>query len=207
MNDRIKIGLAFFGIYIVWGTTFLAISFALKGFPPFILSGLRFSIAGILLFAYAILKGGKVWKLADWKRSGMVGLLVLTGGTGLLTWGEQYVSSTEACTIEAAGPLLFIAADRKNWSFYFSNKTIIAGLLTGFAGVILFLSGSLLSSATGQTELKTGGIIAIIIATCCWVSGSLLVKKDHAQKRCQCPDCTAINRCRGILSVHIRDQK
>lgn len=167
---------AFFGIYVVWGTTFLAIKVALKDFPPFLLAATRFSIAGTLLMGYAVLKGDKPCILRDWKRNVVVGALVLTGGTGLLTWAEQYVSSTEACVIEAAGPFLFIAFDRANWSYYFSKKTIITGLVIGFSGVLFFLHGSMAIGSEGNRAMKSVGIIVIVISVINWVSGSLVAK-------------------------------
>lgn len=138
--------LAFINIYVIWGITFLAISFGLKGFPPFILSGFRFLAAGLLMLGWLVAKGEKANSLTNWKKNGITGILILTGGTGLVAWGEQYVSASEAAIAIATGPFWFIAIDKKNWKYYFSDKFIPIGLIIGFAGLILFLNGSVSST-------------------------------------------------------------
>jgi drug/metabolite transporter (DMT)-like permease len=175
--EKLKTLFAFFGIYIIWGTTFLAISIGVKGFPPFLLSSLRFAAAGIILLVFSLMKGESAGSLYNWKKNMVIGLLVLTGGTGLLTWAEQYLSSTEACTLEASVPFLFIALDRKNWRFHFTKKMIIAGLVVGFIGVLVFLQGSLQQDNATDYHLKLFSILIVVISLICWVMGSLLSKK------------------------------
>ena len=104
--------LAFASIYIIWGSTFLAISFGLEGFPPFILSGFRFFIAGLLLFVWRKAKNETAASVVAWKKNAITGILILTGGTGLVAWGEQYVSSTEAAIAIAKDPSRDLAAKR-----------------------------------------------------------------------------------------------
>jgi drug/metabolite transporter (DMT)-like permease len=174
---RLKTLFAFFGIYIIWGTTFLAISIGVKGFPPFLLSSLRFAAAGLILLTFSLIKGESAGSFHNWKKNIVIGLLVLTGGTGLLTWAEQYLSSTEACTIEASVPFLFIALDRKNWRFHFTKKMIIAGLIVGFSGVMVFLQGSLSHDNGTNQPLKIYAVGIVIVSLIFWVIGSLLSKK------------------------------
>ena len=175
--------LAFASIYIIWGSTFLAISFGLEGFPPFILSGFRFLAAGLILFVWRKAKSEKNGTISDWKKNAITGILILTGGTGLVAWGEQYVSSTEAAIAIATGPFWFIALDKKNWSYYFSNKTIVSGLLIGFAGLILFLKGSVSQSAHNTDEsLKILAFIVLAISSVSWVFGSLYSKNNPGKQ-------------------------
>ena len=143
-NNKNKwlVPVAFANIYIIWGLTFIAISFGLKGFPPFILSGFRFFAAGLLMFGYLRIKGEKASSLTNWRKNAITGILILTGGTGLVGWGEQYVSAPEAAIAIATGPFWFITIDKKNWKKYFSDKWIPIGLLLGFLGLIVFLGGS-----------------------------------------------------------------
>lgn len=171
--------LAFASIYIIWGSTFLAISFALEGFPPFVLSGLRFFTAGIILFIWRKAKGEKSNAITDWKKNAITGILILTGGTGLVAWGEQYVSSTEAAIAIATGPFWFIALDKKNWGNYFSNKTIVSGLIIGFLGLILFLKGSVTESkAVADGNFRILAFVVLAISSVSWVLGSLYSKKN-----------------------------
>lgn len=169
---------AFANIFIIWGAAYIAISYGLEGFPPFILSSFRFLAAGSILLGYKYLKKEKPHSLVNWKRNAITGLLILTGGTGLIGWGEQYVSSAEAAIAIATGPFWFIAFDRKNWSYYFSDKFIITGLLMGFAGLLLFLKGSIQPEhTTGITivqKIVAFGVLAV--SSISWVLGSLYAK-------------------------------
>jgi len=175
--------LAFASIYIIWGSTFLAISFGLEGFPPFILSGFRFLTAGLILFIWRKAKSEKTCTISNWKKNAVTGILILTGGTGLVAWGEQYVSSTEAAIAIATGPFWFIALDKKNWSYYFSNKAIVSGLLIGFAGLIIFLRGSVSQSEQYTEEgLKILAFIVLAISSVAWVFGSLYSKNNPGKQ-------------------------
>jgi drug/metabolite transporter (DMT)-like permease len=173
--------LAFAGIYVIWGSTFLAISYGLQGFPPFILSGFRFFIAGLILFVWRKGKSENTGTPTDWKKNAITGTLILTGGTGLVAWGEQFVSATEAAIAIATGPFWFIALDRKNWGTYFSNKLITIGLAIGFAGLLLFLKGSLSEAnpqISGAFRILAFAILAL--SSVSWVLGSLYSKNNPA---------------------------
>lgn len=184
-NNKNKwlVPVAFANIYIIWGLTFIAISFGLKGFPPFILSGFRFFAAGLLIFGYLQAKGEKANSFANWRKNTVTGILILTGGTGLLGWGEQYVSASEAAIAIATGPFWFIAIDRKNWKKYFSDKWIPIGLLLGFLGLILFLGGSVTahnSLSEKSLSLRITAFIVLALSSVAWVLGSLYSKNNPA---------------------------
>lgn len=176
------IPLAFANIYVIWGITFLAISYGLKGFPPFILSGLRFFIAGAIIYGYLRAKGEKANSWINWRKNAITGILVLTGGTGLVGWGEQYVSASEAAIAIATGPFWFIAIDKKNWRYYFSNKLIPIGLVLGFAGLTIFLGGSMHAESAGSvsTSLRITAFIVLALSSISWVLGSLYSKNNPA---------------------------
>jgi drug/metabolite transporter (DMT)-like permease len=175
---------AFINIYVIWGITFLAISFGLKGFPPFILSGFRFLAAGLLMIGWLLAKGKKANSLINWKKNAITGILILTGGTGLVAWGEQYVSASEAAIAIATGPFWFIAIDKKNWKYYFSDKFIPIGLIIGFVGLILFLNGSVSSAHHAATDgnLRITAFIVLALSSVAWVLGSLYSKKNPASQ-------------------------
>lgn len=174
---------AFASIYIFWGSTFFAISVALKGFPPFVLSGFRFLIAGFILFVWQRSQGQTSSSLLNWKKNAIVGVLILTGGTGLVAWGEQYVSSTEAAIAIATGPFWFIALDKKNWKNYFSNLPVVAGLVIGFIGLILFLKGSIVASMhDGSALMRIVAFGVLAVSSISWVIGSLYSKNNPADQ-------------------------
>ncbi len=182
MNDNKNgwlVPVAFTNIYVIWGATFLAIAYGLQGFPPFILSGLRFLLAGGLIISWLLAKGRKANSWTNWRKNAIAGILILTGGTGLVAWGEQYVSSTEAAIAIATGPFWFIAIDRRNWNRYFADPFIPLGLLVGFAGLLLFLSGSVQHAHASGAEDITMRIVAfavLALSSVSWVLGSLYSK-------------------------------
>ena len=173
------IALAFFSIYIVWGATYLAVIYGLKSFPPFILVGLRYSIAGIILFIWCKIRGEK---LPEWKylwRHALSGTMMLVGGTGMIAWAEQYISSGQAAILVATEPLLFLLVDRKHWSEYFSNIYIISGLLIGFTGIYFFLRlGVVVTNTSGMATIAS---IIVIISALIWVLGSLITKDNKGK--------------------------
>ncbi len=175
---------AFANIYVIWGLTFIAISYGLQGFPPFILSGLRFLIAGLLIFSYLKGKGEKANSLVNWKKNSITGVLILTGGTGLVGWAEQFVSASEAAIAIATGPFWFIALDRANWKRYLSDRWIPIGLVIGFFGLILFLGSSIASKHVSIASFSERIIAFAVLAfsSISWVLGSLYSKKQKANQ-------------------------
>jgi drug/metabolite transporter (DMT)-like permease len=180
-NIKLLTILAFASIYLVWGSTFLAISYGLKGFPPFMLSGFRFLIAGLILVGWRHIRAERNYSGKNWKRNAITGTLILTGGTGLVAWGEQYISSTEAAIAIATGPFWFIALDRNNWKRYFSSISTVAGLITGFAGLLVFFLGSTDNTPSGgEHKLKVVAFLVLALSSISWVLGSLYSRNHPA---------------------------
>jgi drug/metabolite transporter (DMT)-like permease len=170
--------LAFLAIYLIWGTTYLAILFGLEGFPPFLLSALRFAVAGVILMVWCIIKKKKFPAGYDLKIAIISGIIMLVGGSGLVTWAEQYIASGYAAIIVATEPFLFLLLDKKRWPFYFSQGSIITGLILGFGGIVLFV---VFAEKQPEQEvlfqLKLTGIIVLFISALLWVMGSLISKR------------------------------
>lgn len=167
---------AFLCIYIIWGTTFLGISYALKGFPPFILLGLRFTTAGVLLLSWLMYKRERPVHLDTWKQNSISGVLILTMGIGSLTYAEQYISSTEAAIVAALEPFWFMLIDKKSWKYYFANKISVLGIIIGFAGLLIFFKDSLAVQA-GMDHGRTVGFMVMVFGTIVWVLGAFHSKK------------------------------
>ncbi|HAO29282.1 MAG TPA: hypothetical protein DCQ68_19770, partial [Chryseobacterium indologenes] len=128
-------------------------------------------------------KGERANSLTNWKKNAITGVLILTGGTGLVAWGEQYVTASEAAISIATGPFWFIAIDRKNWKYYFSDKFIPIGLAIGFVGLVFFLKGSVHSNAAHAMvdgNLRITAFIVLGLSSIAWVLGSLYSKKNPA---------------------------
>ncbi|MEK7276386.1 MAG: drug/metabolite exporter YedA [Chloroflexota bacterium] len=160
----LKIGLALLAVYLIWGSTYLAIRIALESFPPFLLAGLRNLTAGIILYAFLRARGAPPPTRAQWIGSALVGGLLLGGGNGGVTFAEQWVDSGLAAIWIATMPL-WAALFAGFWGRW-PNRFEWIGLLLGFVGVaILNLEGNLRANPIG--------VIALLIAAVTWALGSV----------------------------------
>ena len=127
---------AFAAIYIIWGSTYIAILFAIKDIPVLLMTGIRFTTAGLILFIYSLSRGQSMPDRKSLGRISLSGILMLFFGTGSVAYVEQYIPSGVAAIIVASVPLFFVLLDKHQWKFNFSNKWIISGLVIGFLGVL-----------------------------------------------------------------------
>src|SRR5215212_4688381 len=166
---------AFAAVYLIWGSTYLAILIAVKDIPPFLMAGIRFFIAGLILFIWCRLQGEHTPSFHSLKRISFAGILMLFCGTTSLIWVEQYISSGIAAIIVATVPLWFVVLDKRQWKFYFSQKLIIIGLLVGFSGVLMLFLGKGEASLTAD-KMKMISFIVLLVGSMIWVIGSLYAK-------------------------------
>lgn len=163
-RERWLIGLALLALYLIWGSTYLAMLFAIKGFPPFMMAGLRFVVAGGLMYAYLRWRGAPAPTRAQWASCAGVGSLLLLGGNGAVAYAEQTVASGIAALVVATVPLwtlLFAAL----WKKYPTRRELM-GVLVGFGGmVVLNLEGNLRGSPTGA--------VILLLASASWAFGSV----------------------------------
>ncbi len=176
ISNQLLIIIAFLCIYLIWGTTYMAIRIGLDGLPPFMMASVRFMMAGLLLVVYCLLTGQKWPKFHSMVRNAFFALIIMVGGQGLLVWSEQYIATGYASVLVATIPLWFVIIDKSNWKLYFNNPFIILGVALGFIG-ILTLFGEKLSAesvATSRLELIATGLV--LIGAISWVFGTLLYK-------------------------------
>src|SRR5579859_3327486 len=178
-NPGLLLILAFTAVYIIWGTTYLAIRYGLLGIPPFMLIALRYTLAAIILFVWCLVARLRLPNRYNTRVLSISGLLLLVGGIGSVVLGEQYINSGNAAVIIATSPLLILLVDRKNWKTYTPGK--IAGLLLGFLGVFLFSRWSANGSeqpdpAHRWDTLKGTGLV--FLSTLFWVAGTLYSRKQ-----------------------------
>jgi len=173
---------AFAAVYILWGSTYLAIVIALEDIPPFLLVAFRFLTAGVLLYAWCRLRGEPSPSLKSFAHMSVAGIIMLFVGTGSLIWAEQHIPPGLAAIIVATVPLWFVVLDKYQWKFHFSNKFIVIGLLIGFAGVVtLFIGKDAAGKATpGGDNKQLLSIIVLLIGSVGWAVGSLYSKYKTA---------------------------
>jgi len=170
--------LAFAAVYIIWGTTYLAIRYGLLGIPPFMLIALRYISAAIILFVWCLVARLPLPNRYNTRILSISGLLLLVGGIGAVVLGEQYINSGNTAVIIATSPLLFLLVDRKNWKSYTPAK--LAGLLLGFFGVFLFsrLSGDATPHDPAHRWDTLKGTGLVFLSTLFWVAGTLYARKQ-----------------------------
>lgn len=165
-SSGVMIALALLAVYLVWGSTYLAIRVTLLGgFPPFFMAGVRFLIAGALLLLIMRLRGAAMPTARQWGASAAIGILLLVGGNGGVTYAEQWVSSSLAALGVATMPL-FAALFAGIWGRW-PTRVEWLGLIIGFGGVVLLnLEGDLRASPLGAAML--------LLAPVSWAFGSVL---------------------------------
>lgn len=167
MDRRFWIVVSLLTVYIIWGTTYLGIRFALESFPPHLMMGIRFVVAGAVLFAFLRLRGRPIPNRRQWRSVGIVGILLLVGGMGSVALAEQWVSSGLAATLVATSPL---------WAMLISMLWKYVPARTEWIGVGLGISGVLLLGLEGNLQANPLGVVLILSATISWALGSVWSK-------------------------------
>jgi drug/metabolite transporter (DMT)-like permease len=177
--SKLLILAAFAALYIVWGSTYLAIRFAIETIPPLLMAGTRFLLAGFIMWLIAKWRGAPRSSWANWRTALVIGACLLLGGNGGVTLAEQYVSSGLASVMVATVPIYM--ALFAWWSGVGPRPTPIVwmGLAGGFAGVAILLAPTLQApSASGS---KAGiGMLILLCSSFVWSAGSIYSRKARS---------------------------
>jgi drug/metabolite transporter (DMT)-like permease len=164
----IRVLLAFFAIYVLWGTTFLGIRIAVEELPPLFAAGARFFLAGVVLYGFMRIRGAPGPTTSQWRSLAIIGLLMFVAEYGPLFWAQKYVPSGIASVLEATIPLITMALEVWVFRRQRFHWPLLAAVLMGFVGVgaLLFHNGE-----------QTFGILpclAILAGATAWSLGSVL---------------------------------
>ncbi len=170
--SRISIWGAMLTIYIVWGSTYLAIRFAVQSLPPLYMAAVRFIIAGGVLFAFRRLMGDPLPSRTQWRSSIVIGFFLLVMGNGGVSLAEQLVPSALAALIVGTVPLWLIVLDVLVYHNRWPNPGTILGVVVGFAGILLLFWPSGQTGSQG-TPVNFVGAGLLILSAICWATGSL----------------------------------
>jgi drug/metabolite transporter (DMT)-like permease len=164
---RLWIGLALFAVYVIWGSTYLAMHIAIETIPPFLMGGMRFVIAGTILYTALRLRGEPRPSPRQWGAAAIVGVLLLACGNGFVAVGQQWVSSGVAAVVVATLPLCMALLSSLRGQRPSAGEWV--GLLIGFAGVFVL-------RASGELGTANPGALIILLSPICWAIGSLWSK-------------------------------
>jgi len=173
--SRLLVVLCFAAVYILWGSTYLGIRFAIETLPPFLMAGTRFTVAGAILLTWSLLNGQRfVLSPSQWQKALIVGGLLLLCGNGGVTWAEKYVATSLAALLVSTEPLWVVIL---NWIVTRKrpNSKVLLGVLIGLAGVTLLVSDGLSPSklGNGNSWLSLVGAGVVILAGFAWAAGSV----------------------------------
>ncbi len=169
-SRKVLILLSFSAIYLIWGSTFLAVHVALKEIPPFILSGGRYFISGVLILLWASLKGLPRPTLRQTGNAAFVGVLLLAGGNGLLAWSMQRVPSGMASLIVTAGPMWLVLIQ---WYWKRTERPSLqtwSGLLIGMVGMAVLIGPD---SLYHLPQVRPIDIAMMLVASLFWNFGAV----------------------------------
>ncbi len=175
---KAKLVAAFAAVYVLWGSTYLAIRFGVETIPPFLMAGTRHLTAGLLLYLWLRLRGGPRPDRRHWRTAVFIGGLMLLGGNGLVTWAEQRVPSGLAALIVASVPLWMALLDGIQKRLH-PRLPVVAGLLIGLGGLLVLVAPG---NFAGKGRVDLLGAGALLVAALCWTTGSLYSRQARLPK-------------------------
>ena len=180
MPTRTQILAAYAAIYLIWGSTYLAIQIGIETLPPFLMAGLRFFAIGVPVFLFLRWRGRAPWPSAgEWGEAAVLGGLMLAGGNGLVTWAEEHVVSSIAALFITTVPMWMVLLDRVVYRERNLGGWAVAGLACGFLGVVLLVG----PAGNSLDRVDPRGAGALVFGSLLWAIGSLRSRRRAAPAR------------------------
>ena len=188
---------AFAALYVIWGSTYLGIRFAIETIPPFLMAGARFVLAGLIMYAIAWSQGISKSSWANWRTSLIIGACLLLGGNGGVTISEEYIDSGLAALIVAIVPIYIVLLGWLTGMAPRPSPVIWLALMGGFIGVGILFGPALHFSSNGGRQPAIG-ISILLVSSFIWSAGSLY---SRVAKHAASPFLTAAQQmiCGGAL--------
>jgi drug/metabolite transporter (DMT)-like permease len=172
VSNNMRLLGAFFCVYVVWGTNFLAIKYMVETIPPLMAMGVRSVIAGALMYGWARLRGGGNPSAPEWKSATLVGAFLFLGAHGALAWGETRVPSGAAALVMATIPVWMVLVD---WLAAKGTRPALGiwiGLASGVLGLVVLTDPASLRS----DNASLAGFLVLLTSPPCWAIGSIIAR-------------------------------
>jgi drug/metabolite transporter (DMT)-like permease len=166
-----RIWMALITIYLAWGSTYLAIHYAVQSIPPFFMSGTRFLVAGLILYGWRRLAGDPKPSWSQWRSGAILGSLLLVGGIGGVSWAEQYVPSGISALIVAATPLWIVLIEAIRHGGSRPTKLTLTGVLIGLLAMFILIDPW--NSIGASHGINLSGVVVLLLAALSWSIGSI----------------------------------
>jgi drug/metabolite transporter (DMT)-like permease len=159
-------------VYVIWGSTYLAIRFTVETIPPFLSAAARFIISGGFLYLWRRVAGDPQPTHSEWRNASIIGIFLLVGGNGGVVWAAQYIPSSFSALLVATVPLWMLLFDAVRRGGERPSAKALIGILIGFCGTALLIGWT-----TGEATAKSfQGALAVIFASVFWAMGSIYSK-------------------------------
>jgi drug/metabolite transporter (DMT)-like permease len=170
---RSRIIAAFAAVYLIWGSTYLAIRYAVATIPPFLMGGARFLTAGLILYVWARIRGAGRPTHAEWRAASVTGVLLLVCGNGAVIWAEQRVASGIVALIVAVVPLWMVLLDWWRPGGVRPRSPVFVGLALGLVGLALLIGPDVLAAReAGHADLWA--VLVPVLGSFFWALGSIV---------------------------------
>jgi drug/metabolite transporter (DMT)-like permease len=176
--SRSAIILAFSAIYLIWGSTYLGIRVAVETLPPFLMAGMRFAIAGSLLFTFLMARGAQWPTAAQWREQAIIGVLLLLGGNAVVSWAELRTPSGITALILGASPLIVVIFEWLRPGGSRPHTGLVCGVAVGIAGLALLVGPGAIPA---DSRPPVADLVALFLASISWWVGSFYSK--HIRSR------------------------
>jgi drug/metabolite transporter (DMT)-like permease len=167
--SRAQIVAAFASIYVIWGSTYLAIRYAVETIPPFIIGGVRFLISGAMLYLWARSRGAPKPTRLHWRNAIIAGGFLLLGGNGAVVWAEQFVPSGLTALLVSILPFWLVIIEWIRPPRRRPSAAVLVGLVLGFVGIIVLVGPS---DVGGHGDVMPLGALVLILGSLSWAIGS-----------------------------------
>jgi drug/metabolite transporter (DMT)-like permease len=171
--SQMKLLAAFASVYFIWGSTYLGIRIAIETIPPLLMAGIRFIIAGSLLYLWGVFRGHERPTFAHWKSTAIIGLMLLLVGNGGLSWSEQLIPSGVAALLVAVSPLWFILLEWMQGGIK-PTAGVFLGLFLGTFGIIVLIDPA---NLVGGMSINILGELVLLGSSICWAVGSIYSRR------------------------------
>ncbi len=195
---RARVLAAFAAVYLVWGSTYLAIKYAVQTIPPFLMVGSRFLTSGALLYLWARWRGAERPTPGQWRDAAVAGVLMLCCGNGAVSWAEQRVPSGLAALLVAIVPLWVVIVDWIRPHGVRPTVGIILGVVIGLAGLIILVGPA---TIVGHGAADRGAVLVLVGGSLAWACGS--VYNRHGSRPRSATLSTGIQMLGGSVALFV----
>ena len=177
--SRSRIVAAFAAIYLIWGSTYLGIRFAIETIPPFLMGGVRFMIAGAALYLWMRTRGNEKPTSMHWRSTAIVGACLIVGGNGAVVWVEQFVPSGMTALLVALLPFWIVLIDWIGPARTRPSLGVAIGLVVGIAGIVVLVGPAAIHPSGKAGSGILVGALVLMLGEISWALGSIYSR--HAQ--------------------------